>query len=355
MSGVAFRVARWQRMHRYVLIVSVLAAIPLRAEYSVMATMVTFFIRPALAQMWNLLGVFVGLISVGQQAYIGLGAYGVRYLSDALGIHPFLSAIPAGFVAVAIPVAPLMFRLRGGYFAIGTWVVAEVCRIIIANWDAAGLGSGLGLGSGSGSGKMILSAAKIPVGTRIPAAHWLGLAIAVVSVLLVYFLLRTRLGLALTAIRDNDLAAQSLGVNVFRTKRYVYLIAAFGCGIVGGVVALNLLWIRPASVFSINWTAYAIFIVVIGGFAIIEGALLGSVIYFVLLQTLSQYGATYTLLLGVIAVIMATKAPKGIRGFVAKRWNLHLLPVRRRLVLESPPDDEATAAGSPGAAAAESA
>ena len=157
----------------------------------------------------------------------------------------------------------------------------------------------------------------MPVTTRIPATYWLALVVAVGSVLLVYFLLRSRTGLALTAIRDNELAAQSSGVNVFRSKLYVYLVSAFGCGVVGGVVALNLLWIQPTSAFSINWTAYAIFIVVIGGFATIEGPLLGAVIYFALLQTLSQYGATYMLLLGVIAVIMATKAAArhlGVRG-----------------------------------------
>lgn len=194
---------------------------------------------------------------------------------------------------------------------------------------------------------MILSAAQMPVGARIPATYWLALAVAVGSVLLVYFLLRSRMGLALTAIRDNDLAAQSSGVNVFRSKLYVYLVAAFGCGVVGGVVALNLLWIQPTSAFSINWTAYAIFIVVIGGFGTIEGPLLGAVIYFALLQTLSQYGATYMLLLGVIAVIMATKAPRGIWRFVVKRWDVHLFPVRRRLVLEEPPEPESPAAAGP--------
>jgi branched-chain amino acid transport system permease protein len=335
MSVPAFRIARSRPMHRYVLVacvllVAVLASVPLWAENSVMRTMVTFFTLLALAQMWNLLGGYAGLISVGQQAYVGIGVYAVWYLSDVRGIHPFVSAVLAGFIAVVVAagVAPLIFRLRGGYFAIGTWVVAEVCRIIISNWDAAG----------SGSGKAILSAARMPVDTRIPAVYWLGLGVAVGSVLMVYFLLRSRTGLALTAIRDNDLAAQSSGVNVFRSKLYVYLVSAFGCGVVGGVVALNLLWIQPNSAFSINWTAYAIFIVVIGGFATIEGPLIGAVIYFALLQTLSQYGATYMLLLGVIAVAMATKAPRGIWGIVVKRWDVHLFPVRRGLVFEAPPE-----------------
>ena len=341
MNAPDFRVARSTRMHRYVLvvgvlIVAVLAIFPLWAQVSFLRTMVTFFTLLALAQMWNLLGGYAGLISVGQQAYIGLGAYGLWLIGDVIGLHPFVAVILAGVLAaaVALPVAPLMFRLRGGYFAIGTWVVAEVVRLVVSNIQA----------TGGGSGKTVISAARLPIDTRINGTYLLALFVAVGSILLVYFLLRSRLGLALTAIRDNQLAAQSSGVNVFRAKLYVYLISAFGCGVVGAVVAMNLLRIQPAAAFSINWTAYALFIVVIGGLGTIEGPIIGAVIYFTLLQSLSQYGTTYMLLLGVIAVVMATKAPRGIWGFIAKRWDLHLFPVRRRLVLEEPPKPESPAA-----------
>ena len=141
---------------------------------------------------------------------------------------------------------------------------------------------------------------------------------------------------------------------MFRSKLFVYVIAAFGCGVVGAVVAMNLLRIQPAAAFSVSWTAYAMFIVVIGGFGTIEGPIIGAVIYFALLQSLSQYGTLYMLLLGVVAVIMVTVAPKGIWGFVVKRWNVHLFPVRRRLVLESPPDEGLKPADRPDTAVAES-
>jgi branched-chain amino acid transport system permease protein len=189
---------------------------------------------------------------------------------------------------------------------------------------------------------------------RIPGTYLLALGVAVGSILLVYFLLRSRVGLALTAIRDNDLAAQSSGVDVFRSKLLVYVLTALGCGAMGAVVAMNLLRIQPTAAFSINWTAYALFIVVIGGFGTIEGPIIGSVIYFALLQNLSQYGTSYLLLLGVIAVIMAAKAPRGIWGFVAKRWKLSLFPVRRRLELEAPPPDEEVKPAKPDSAVAES-
>ena len=356
----AFRIARSTSMHKYVLAVSVLIVVLLAAgpfilqfvngvqPVSTMRNLVTLFTLLALAQMWNLLGGYAGLISVGQQAYIGLGAYGLWLLGDVLHLHPFVAVFAAGLlaVAVALPVAPLIFRLRGGYFAIGTWVIAEVVRLVVSNIQA----------TGGGSGKTVISAARLPIDTRITGTYLLALFVAVGSILLVYFLLRSRLGLALTAIRDNDLAAQSSGVNVFRSKLLVWVIAAYGCGVVGAVVAMNLLRIQPTAAFTVNWTAYMMFIVVIGGFGTIEGPIIGAVIYFALLQSLSQYGTLYMLLLGIVAVIMVTVAPKGIWGYVAKRWNLHLFPVRRRLVLESPPPGEDTKpAESPDAAVAESA
>ena len=332
-SVPAFRVARSQRMHLYVVVVCLivvvtLATVPLWAKVGTSRTLITLFGLIALAQMWNLLGGFAGLISVGQQAYIGIGAYGLWFFADRLNVHPFLAVPCAAVLAalIALPIAPLLFRLRGGYFAIGTWVFAEVVRIIVSNISA----------TGGGSGTTVMSAASIPFETRVPGTYWIGLAVAVGSVLIVYFLLRSKLGLGLTAIRDNDLAAQSSGVNVFRSKLIVFVVAAFGCGAMGAVVALNLLFIQPASSFSINWTAFAIFIVVIGGFGSIEGPLIGAIIFFALQQTLSQYGSTYFLLLGVIAVIMATKAPRGIWGWIVERWDLHLFPVRRSLVLDAP-------------------
>jgi branched-chain amino acid transport system permease protein len=343
-----FRVARSTRMHLYVLVVSLiivvsLVSVPFWAQVGTTRTLITLFGLIALAQMWNLLAGFAGLISVGQQAYIGIGAYGVWLFADEFHLHPFIAVAAAGALAaiIALPIAPLLFRLRGGYFAIGTWVFAEVIRITVSNIQA----------TGGGSGKTIVSAALLPIDTRIYGTYWVGLGVAVGSILIVYLLLRSKVGLALTAIRDNDLAAQSSGVNVFRSKLIVYVVAAFGCSAMGAVVALNLLRIQPAASFSVNWTAFAIFIVVIGGLGSIEGPILGAVLYFVLQQTLSQYGSTYFLLLGLLAVIMATKVPRGLWGLVVARWDLHLFPVRRGLVMSepsAPPGQAAAVAKEPG-------
>ncbi len=235
--------------------------------------------------------------------YIGLGAYGLFVLGDKAGLHPFLAVLVAALAAtvIAVPTAGLAFRLRGGYFAIGTWVIAEVYRLVIANNAELG----------SGTGTTVSSAAELGRAARDNGAYWLALAAGVGAVLVVYLILRSRLGLALTAIRDNETGAQSLGVDVLRAKVIVYLVAAFGCAFAGGVVYLNLLRIQPDAAFTVNWTVYMIFIVVVGGIGTIEGPILGTAVFFVLQELLADYGVWYLIALGAVAVIVMLWAPAG--------------------------------------------
>ncbi len=161
----------------------------------------------------------------------------------------------------------------------------------------------------------------------------MAVAVGVGAVLAVYVCLRSRVGLGLMAVRDSEPASESLGVNVFRTKLSVYLIAAFGTGVTGALLYLNLLRISPDAAFSINWTAYTIFIVVIGGLGTLEGPIVGTVVFFLLRELLSDYGAWYMILLGGPAVLVMMRYPQGLRGFVAERWDLRFFPVQRRVRL----------------------
>jgi branched-chain amino acid transport system permease protein len=303
--------------------VAVLAAGPLWALDSVLRTLIGFFTLLALATMWNLLAGYAGLVSIGQQAYVGLGAYGLLYLADTLGLNLFLAVPLAGLLGalVAVPTAALAFRLRGGYFAIGTWVIAEVYRLVISNVSQLGGGSGLTL----------RAASEYDRTARLFATYELALAVGVGAVVVAYVLLRRRLGLALTAIRDAEASASSLGVHVFRTKFLVYVVAAFGCSVAGAVVYLNLLRVQPEAAFSVNWTAFMIFIVVIGGVGTIEGPIIGTIVFFVLQETLSGYGAWYLVLLGAVAVLVTLLARRGLWGLVADRTGWSLFPVQRRL------------------------
>ena len=231
---------------------------------------------------------------------------------------------------VAVPVAALMFRLRGHYFAIGTWVVAEVFRLIAAQTSALGGGSGTSLPAAVDrldreTGRCASSSST---GSRSPRSSSILFAIV--------WLLRSRYGLALTAIRDNELGARSNGVDVVRIKYAVYVAVAFGTAMVGALIFLQKIRISPDTAFSVNdWTAFVIFITVIGGIGRIEGPIIGTVIFFLLRQTLADLGAIYLLILGVVAIAVMLKAPKGLWGLIADRFGWQVFPLERRLVIQS--------------------
>jgi branched-chain amino acid transport system permease protein len=294
----------------------------------------------ALAQYWNLLAGYAGLVSVGQQAFVGLGGYALFALVSIAGVDP-LAAIPlAGLAAglIAIPTAFVVFRLQGPYFAIGTWVVAEVFRLVLAQVKILGGGTGTSLAP---------EAVHAIAGTRwIEAlfdvraaaardilAYWLALLIAGVSLLLSYWLLRTRRGLALAAMRDDEGAAVSVGVDTGRAKLMVYVVTALGTGLTGALIYLHTARISPDAAFSVlDWTAYVIFIVVIGGIGTLEGPIVGVVVFTVLRDTLADYGTWYLMLLGALAIVVMLVAPRGLWGTVAGRFDVELAPIRRRLV-----------------------
>jgi len=308
-----------------------LAAAPWWADRASLRLLSEIYAYIALASLWNLLAGYVGLVSVGQQAYVGLGAYLLFGLAVLTGMHP-LAAIPVAALAaalVAVPVAALIFRLRGHYFAIGTWVVAEVFRLLASQVSALGGGSGTSLPS-----SVVLSIAATRQ-LREFTIYWIALVQVVVILAAIVWLLRSRYGLALTAIRDSELGARSNGVDVARIKYAVYVAVAFGTAMVGALIFLQKIRISPDTAFSVNeWTAFVIFITVIGGIGRIEGPIIGTVIFFLLRQTLADLGAIYLLILGVVAIGVMLKAPKGLWGLIADRFGWQVFPLRRRLVMD---------------------
>jgi branched-chain amino acid transport system permease protein len=288
----------------------------------------------ALASLWNLLAGYAGLVSVGQQAFVGLGGY-ILFASTILaGLHPFAAVALAGIVAgaVALPVAGLLFRLRGHYFAIGTWVMAEVFRLSAAQISALGGGSGISLPAA------IVTSMAASRQMREFEMYWVALALMAAVLGAIVLLLRSRYGLALTAIRDNELAARSSGVDVWRTKLVVYILTAFGTAMIGALIFLQKLRISPETAFSVNdWTAFVIFITVIGGIGRVEGPIVGTLVFFLLRQTLADLGSLYLLMLGAVAIAIMLFAPRGIWGLVVARFGWQVLPLARRLRFAADP------------------
>ncbi|WP_239521063.1 branched-chain amino acid ABC transporter permease [Pseudooceanicola aestuarii] len=307
---------------------AVMIAAPWWAGRSDLRLFGEFFLYLSLATLWNFLAGYAGLVSVGQQAYVGFGGYLFFGLVMLGGIHPF-AAMPLAALAgaaVAAPVAALIFRLRGAYFAIGTWVVAEVFRLTAAQIGA--------LGGGSGTSLPIDVVRNLADGraAREALLYWLTLGLAVLIVACVVAYLRSRRGVALTAIRDNELAAKSLGIDIWLSKFAVYVVTAGLTTLVGCLIFLQKLRISPDAAFSTNdWTAFVIFIVVIGGIGTIEGPILGTLIYFLLRETLADLGTVYLIALGLVAIVIMLKAPTGLWGLIRGRAGHELFPLSRRV------------------------
>jgi branched-chain amino acid transport system permease protein len=312
-----------------VLLVLIAAALPVWAPESSASSWMREFVEIAcyfiFAMMWNLLAGYGGMVSIGQQAYLGFGGYLMLVLANFAGINPFL-AVPLGAIAaaaIAVPVSTIAFRLQGGYFAIGTWVIAEVFRLSFANISAVGGGSGTSLTALRGIDKA----------TREHTTYWLALACVVAAIALVYLFLRSKRGLALLAIRDNEVAAESQGIDVRRMKLAVYVVSAFGAGLAGALYFLGNLRISPDAAFSVNWTAFAIFMVVIGGIGRIEGPIVGALIFWALNKAFSDYGTWYLLGLGLLAIVVTIYFKQGLWGWAQSRWGWSLFPTRRTLKL----------------------
>jgi branched-chain amino acid transport system permease protein len=315
--------------------------LPVFASRDLIQNLIFLFYMLALAQCWNLLAGYAGLISVGQQAFVGLGGYLLFALtSPGVGINPLFAIPIVGVVsaALALPTAVIVFRLRGAYFAIGTWVVAEIYRLVFAQFKMLGGGTGTSLDPSVTSSVPGIEWVKTLLDVRTPAArdivsYWLVLALMVGTLALVYFTLRSRRGLALGAIRDNETAAAGLGVDIYRVKLGVYVATAAMTGMIGALIYLQKARISPDAAFSVlDWTAYVIFITVIGGIGTIEGPMIGAVVFYLMQRYLADFGAWYLILLGALGIFVMLFAPKGLWGFVSERYHLTLFPTRRRVV-----------------------
>ncbi len=307
------------RMALLVLVVLVLGSVALFGDQYTKLVFMLVFLYMALGQFWNLLGGYTGLVSLGQQIFIGLGGYTLAVTVLYYGFPMWLGVLTGGVTALlfALVISPAIFRMSGIYFSIGTWVVAESLAIWFSNWEYVEMGQGL----------FIKPANQLSVSQL----YYLAMLVGAGSVALVHWLMRSRLGLALMAMRNDPGASEISGVSVFRNKLYCYLISSFCTGIVAGVLYLNMMFIQPYKAFGIEWTVALVFIVIIGGIGTIEGPIIGAVIYVLLQQYLSDYASVSMLVLGVVAIIIMLMVPRGIMGTIQEKLGFEILSPRRHL------------------------
>ena len=325
-AGQPVTVSRWSRTASgstgvALVAVLVLAALPYFAGGPAEQPLITLLTFVAMASQWNLLAGFSGLTSFGQNAYLGLGAYAL-YLVAAHGVNPF-AIIPAALIAavISLPVSALLLRLSGGYFAVATLVIAAVFQIAATLSPSVGGTTGVTVPGLAGYDPVL----------REALIYWATLAVAVISVVGVFLLVRRTFGLDARAVGSDPVAAASAGVRVGRIRRLAYLLAAGGAGAVGALIALQTLYVEPTTVFSIQYSVDMLFMVLIGGMGTIEGPVLGALVLFGLQETLSSYGAWYLVIVGGLAVAATLIASRGLWGFAADRFGWSLLPVGYRV------------------------
>ncbi len=269
-----------------------------------------FFIYLAMANMWNLLAGYSGLVSLCQPAFLGLAGYTVAVGTWA-GIPWWVGLIGGAIVAAlfALFISIPVFRLSGVYFAIGTLVVPEALRIIFYLWKPVG-----GEMHGAGAGYMIKGIGNIST----EQLYYFAFVVGIGSLSLMRFILGSKLGLGLAAIRDNERTAASCGVNVFRLKLATFVISALVTGLAGAVFYLKQGYIEPSATFNVKWTMTLLLATVIGGMRTEEGPIIGTIVVVVLYFLLARYGGYSLLIQGVILVGIMLLSPQGIVGILRR-------------------------------------
>jgi len=308
--------------------VVLLAAAPYVFAATDVVLLTEFMSMLVLAVMWNLLAGYADIVTVGQHGFVGVGAYAFFGFAALAHLDPILSIPLAGLVAlaIAVPAMAVVFRLRTAYLAIGTWVVAEVLMLLAGKLNAFGGGSGTSLPIA------IVLALGHGRSARLALIYWLAFVLAAVALAITYVLLRSRTGIGLTAMRDNEEGAAAIGVNITRARILCFLGTAPFLGMAGAVITLQKLRIAPAASFSItDWTVFVIFNVVIGGIGSFEGPIIGTIVYFVLRQYLGELGTWNLILLGTFSIALILFEKRGLWG-LCRRFLLadDLVPTAHR-------------------------
>lgn len=306
------------RLYVLGLLVLILGTVPVWGDPYLLFFCMLFCLYLALAQMWNLLAGYSGLISLGQQSFVGLGGYVVAVMSNYYGVYIWWSVLLGGVFSalLALFMSLFIFRMKGVYFAIGTWIFSEALLIWFSNWEYTKYGMGLFI--------------KPNPNISMTEIFYASFIVGVGSVALVYGILRSKLGLGLMAMRDDDAVSETMGVEVFRSKLYSFLIGAFVTGSTAGILYIFQVFIQPYKAFAIDWTVKLVFIVIIGGIGTLEGPIVGAFIFVLLSQSLAEYFSVSMLILGAVAISVILIAPKGIMGTLQEKLGFEILSPRRK-------------------------
>jgi branched-chain amino acid transport system permease protein len=317
-----FSVERWSPASRVsvtglAVALIMLAALPAFASGHVIDKLTTLVVYIMLALMWNALAGYAGLVSVGQQAFFGLGGYFTLRLVD-FGLPPYPALLAGALCAglVTVPLSLYVLRLKGGEFAIAMWVLAEVIRIVVM-FDSFVQGE---------TGTSLIAMNAYDPNQRRLFTYWFALAGLSILLFAIFTFVRGRMGAAVQAIRDDEEAASSVGVDVMKAKRMIFVLGAFGCALAGVIWLASAITFQPRTHFGIQWTVYMIFMVLVGGLGTFEGPIIGAVVFFLIQEFFGHFGVWYLAGLGGLAIVFALFLPLGLWGYVQQKWGWHLFP-----------------------------
>jgi branched-chain amino acid transport system permease protein len=272
---------------------------------------ITLFTAMALAQAWNLIGGYGGQFSIGHGLFVAVGGYTTTLILVRTGLPIWVAIVAAGLICAAlgaVTAVPLL-RLRGVYFSVGTIGMLLAVQAWFINWTYVGQTTG------------VIMPTRGTLGFN--AQYYLAAGVLVLTVLVVWGMVRSRFGLKLTAVRDDEVAASELGVNGFRVKLIALTVSAFLVGLAGSLNAFQQLSLEPYSAFAVSWAINMILACVIGGLATIPGPLIGAALMFELQQRLQNSSDIAPLVEGIVLLVIIRFAPTGVWGLI-RDWGARL-------------------------------
>lgn len=306
----------WPLLIACIVIVAVLVVIGFVGENNIRRVLIRMFLYCAMAVVWNLMSGYTGMTSLGQQAFVGIAGYSMAVMTSTYLASYWVGLLVGGAIGavLALVLAVILFRMRGMYFAIATWVIAEALKTFFLSWKFVNQGGGMSV-MGRPTDRTII--------------YMVALLICVAAIVTVYLLLNSKLGLGLTAMRDDPDAASSVGVNIFKSKLICFVVAGIFTALAGGWYFLNNVSIYPNSGFGNSWTVAVVFIVIIGGIGTMAGPIVGSVVYIMLSEILADYPGWSNIILGFIAILVILFLPDGIIGTLQKKLKFEILSQKR--------------------------
>ena len=305
----------WPLLIACIVLVAALVLIGFVGSNNIRRILIKVFLYCAMAVMWNLMSGYTGMTSLGQQAFIGVAGYSMAVMTTTYLASYWIGLLVGGAIGavLALVLSVILFRMRGMYFAVATWVIAEALKTFFLSWKYVNQGGGMAV-TGRPDREII---------------YLVALVICVAAIVVVYILLNSKIGLGLTAMRDDADAASSVGVNIFKSKLLCFVIAGLFTALAGGWYFLNNISIYPASGYGNSWTVAVVFIVIIGGIGTMAGPIVGSIIYVALAEVLADFPGWSNIILGLIAILVILFLPDGIMGTLQKKFNFEILSQKR--------------------------